>query len=77
MKIIKEFEDINYPKRIYKGNYDIPFWFWGLGEDGELYYNRSDYNMNGWSLATNLHFPLSLSEMKKVIEEFGHLLVML
>ena len=60
--------------------------YFGLGDDGEVYYQYIDY---GWQLCTGklepdrwaslaeLDFTLSMKEMKYIVKEFGHLLVFL
>jgi len=83
MNIVKEFEDNEY--------YHLPgvrptgvidpsaTWFWGLGEDGHLYYRFIPSYTDQWSSYQIHadHIPMSIAQMKKIVNEFGHLLVFL
>ena len=85
MKIIKEFEDREYyrlpevrPK--HKAIEPDATWFWGLGEDGYLYYRFVPTLYEGqwysYQVPTG-QLPMSIAQMKKIVKEFGHLLVWL
>lgn len=84
MKILKEFEDNEYyhhpkvkPTGIIEPN---ATWFWGLGEDGQLYYRfiPIDFPDQWYAYQTHAsHLPMSIAQMKKIAKEFGHLLVWL
>lgn len=53
-------------------------WVWGLGDDGEIYFQSSDNEdpMTWYKLKTHRSFsPTSLRVMKRLIKEFGDLLV--
>lgn len=84
MNIAKQFEDEEY--------YRLPgvrptgiippgaTWLWGLGEDGQLYYRfvPSDYPDQWYAYQTHAEYlPMSIAQMKKIVNEFGHLLVFL
>jgi len=82
MKIIKSFEDAAFLAlpRVSNGTNPINHtWLWGLGDDGEIYYKCTKfslpnewYNLHDNSIVSNC---VSLKEMKKIVKEFGHLLV--
>ena len=84
MKILKEFEDKQYyhstgvrPVGVIQSD---ATWFWGLGEDGQLYYRfvPNDFPGKWYSYQTHAeHLPMSIAQMKKIVSEFGHLLVFL
>lgn len=86
MKIVKIFEDKEYFDKMH-AHYaqEIGSWFWGLSEDGEIYYkevfnlNRKEgYDWIGFNFmgVSNLsHF--TLREMKLLVKEFDHLLAFL
>ena len=80
MKIVKEFKsssDLLLAKRygIHNAN-----WLWGLGDDGRLYGmctnigHEYSFSMT-WVLSSNLGFGIPLDEMKKIVKEFGNLVV--
>lgn len=84
MNIVKQFEDKEYyllPGVRPTGRIEPDAtWFWGLGDDGQLYYRFvSIYFPDRWyayqSHADSL--PMSIAQMKKLVNEFGHLLVFL
>jgi hypothetical protein len=85
MKIIKQFEDREYyrlpgVKPKHKEVEPNATWFWGLGENGYLYYRfipMSDPDQ--WFAYQNHadYLPMSVAQMKKIVNEFGHLLVFL
>jgi hypothetical protein len=71
MKIIKEFQDHDF----LKSAVDTPedhIWIWGLGDDGWVYYKSNAYDLDQWSI---YGYSLSLRTMKKIVKEFGHLVV--
>jgi hypothetical protein len=82
MKIIKEFEDDDFfahPKISspeYHGRYT---WLWGLGDDGFIYYRSTRFSHpDEWrELSSNERIAIlvSLKTMKKLVNQFGHLLV--
>lgn len=53
------------------------FFEWGLGDDGNLYvrYSMSGHHRNSWVLYETSGIAISMEEMKKVLKEFGHLVV--
>ena len=80
MKIIKEFEDKEYyrlpvVKPKHRAIESYATWFWGLGEDGNVYYRfiPTDYPDRWYSLQNASDLPMSVAQMKKIVNEFGHL----
>ena len=89
MKIVKSFEDKDFfekyhndSERDISDDYKMKGqWYWRLGDDGNLYYHSSVYcktdewqifqQPHNWKVAANL----SLKDMKKIVKQFGHLLV--
>lgn len=82
MKIIKQFDDFAFIEKRYEDAHEYT-WTWGLGDDGELYYHQTckgKTDLDSWCLATYNHIVMryvSLQVMKRIIKEFGHLLVWL
>lgn len=82
MNIVKEFEDqdfFQHPK-LSTPEYHLRYtWYWGLSDDGNLYYRCTRFsNPDEWrELASSEQIaPLvSLKTMKKLVKQFGHLLV--
>jgi hypothetical protein len=87
MKIVKQFDDYDFFKSRFYMTFDKNdpkyingIWRWGLGDDGELYCQCSDFeNPEDWynlysSMSTSFR-PNSIRQMKKIVKEFGHLLV--
>jgi hypothetical protein len=82
VKIVKEIEDhdffcnpqISTPE--YRGRYT---WYWGLGDNGRIYYRCTRFAApDEWhSLQDNtgVAAEVSLKTMKKLVKQFGHLLV--
>jgi hypothetical protein len=80
MKIVKEFPDqdffclpeISSPEC--HGKYE---WFWGLGEDGEIYYRCTRFtDPDEWHELGRTVSPLvRLKTMKKLVKQFGHLVI--
>ena len=86
MKIIKEFEDHDFFERHYYISYDNEelkksYWRWGLGDDGELYYQSYASNLPGkWynypdARCYTENLLVNFDEMKRIVKEFGHLVV--
>ena len=74
MKIIKEFDSNEYAKKMSPGLID-PFLKYGLGDDGNLYCKCS---ISGYSFRNNWIKPtfyISIREMKKIVDNFEHLMV--
>jgi len=80
IKIIKQFEDHQY----YLTNFPPPnsngTWSWGLSDCGKLYClcptiskHWVDINDSRFNLNFNKNWSLSL--MKRIVKEFGHLLI--
>jgi hypothetical protein len=81
MKIVKELESNKFAIKRSPGMNDSnhkAHWSWGLGEDGILYgkgvFSGHSYEDN-WYPYHTLSFGITISEMKRIIKEFGHLLV--
>jgi len=74
IKIIKEFEDPEFAHNRY-GDSKIK-WSWGLGEDGQIYYNSSYYGR--WIILSDM-FPvkLSLRDMKRLVNAFDKYMIWL
>lgn len=78
MKIVKQFDDFEYFDYVYEGYGIRGFWRWGLGEDGDLYCQSSDFqDPREWNSWSSVNMPLSLKHMKRLVKEFGDLLVFL
>lgn len=83
MKIVKSFDDFEFFNAVIGGPNDPEKdrWTWGLGDDGELYFQSSDAPrpLFWYSLKDNPSKAriVSLSVMKRLVKEFGHLLVWL
>lgn len=89
MKIVKFFEDEDFFEKYHndQGIQDDAYkqkghWYWGLSDDGDLCYHSSVYHhTEQWIIfnSNEKHYKvaskLSLKDMKKIVKEFGHLLV--
>ena len=81
MKIVKSFEDFKFFNKVYEGPNDPEqeFWKWGLGEDGDLYCQCSDFtDILKWyryDMLTGISSKVSLRDMRRIVKEFGHLVV--
>jgi hypothetical protein len=84
MNIVKQFDDyVFFKKHFYLAfedndpEYINGSWRWGLGDDGELYCQCSDFeDPKMWYDLSETSFGIkSIREMKKIVKEFGHLLV--
>ena len=82
MKIVKEFEDPECLAKIYHWcsaqELSQEHFYWGLGDDGELYLSCTRFvDQNNWHKLSSIdmrdHF--SLKTMKRIVKEFGHLVV--
>ena len=78
MKIVKEFESSEFASKIQHVTFrHFNYLKWGLGDDANLYcqgkYSNSEYSpwINPFE---NSVYP-DINEMKKIVKEFGHLLV--
>lgn len=74
MKIVKEFESNEYAISRSQSTAFNPYLSYGLGDDGNLYCKcrMSGYVLDTWCKPS---FYISILEMKKIVKEFGHLLV--
>ena len=80
MNIVKQFEDPDF----YRRRWSISLfnkdgrWYWGLGDDGSLYFKCSAIdNPNVWyghNTVMGERFVPTIKEMKRIVEEFAHLL---
>lgn len=93
MKIIKQFDSNDFAIKksrallgegrgqtsFWDGTKKEPYWIWGLGDDGELYGKgwRQGVYRPDWTSDDGYDFSISLDEMRKIVKEFGHLLVFL
>lgn len=83
MKIIKSFDDFEFFDKVVGGSNDPQrdMWTWGLGDDGELYFQWTEasdsFAWRSFENATAAHRHLSLRVMKRLVKNFGHLLVFL
>jgi hypothetical protein len=79
MKIIKQFSDPIYMRKTYESwesdDELVGDWAWGLGADGNLYCKCSDFENDDWYLFSHTSFKVGIPEMKRIVKEFGHLLV--
>ncbi len=81
MKIIKQFDDFEFFDKVYEGPNDPEkdMWKWGLGDNGVLYCQSTDFIFHPEWMTLG-HSPmaatkLSIKDMKKIVKEFGHLVV--
>jgi len=82
MNIVKEFEDHNFfcLDKISHPNFHQYFsWYWGLSDDGKVYYRCTRFSdPDEWrALEDNgeVAVLISLGTMKKIVKQFGHLVV--
>lgn len=82
MQIIKQFEDKDFFERYYylaleKEELENGYWFWGLDSDGDLCCKCSDFlDPDSWYHYNELSFyKTNIKDMRKIVKEFGHLLV--
>lgn len=83
MKIVKQFESNDFAKILYKDLYShidykegAPWLIWGLGNDGDLYVMHGfPYHLKETSSWIVPRMYISILEMKKIIKEFGHLII--
>jgi len=84
MRIVKSFRDNEYLEKVYHWKDVSPdqFWEWGLGEDGDLYFKCSyavnpeewhQFSESGQSVLSHI----TIRDMKRIVKEFGDLLVFL
>lgn len=80
MKIVKEINDNEWAKKrsfVMSSPLNIPCWSWGFGNDGLLYCKGliTGYSFTEWIPYHKTGISITLSEMKKIVKEFGHLIV--
>lgn len=73
MKIVKSFEDQKFFQRRYRGCNYKGEWLWGFGDDGELYCRCTQFGHDNWAALSEL--DLTIEDMKRIVKEFGHLVV--
>jgi hypothetical protein len=68
-KILKEFEDPQFAEYQYRFEKIIPQWFWGLGDDGELYCKCSRWHsLEGWYKLSGV--TLNIYDMRRILDKF-------
>ena len=84
MKIIKEFEDTTFLDKpdVSSSTLDNEGhkWIWGLGSDGDLYYRCTKFSKpDTWFVLkySDVARSINIYDMKRIVNEFGHLLVFL
>jgi len=86
MNIIKQFDDPHFFERHYYLAFEDEelkrgFWRWGLGDDGGLYYqcyaaeDPEDWYEYPDGDAYSEKLLVTFDEMRKIVKEFGHLVV--
>lgn len=82
VKIVKEFEDQEFfcHSELSSPEYHNKYtWFWGLGEDGNIYYRCTRFvDPDQWDKLNrypSIAVLVSLKTMKKLVKQFGHLVV--
>jgi len=82
VKIVKEFEDHNFfthPKMSTPEYHNGYTWYWGLGDDAKIYYRCTRFTDPDlwWNLEDSAEVAalVGLKTMKKLVKQFGHLLV--
>jgi hypothetical protein len=84
MNIVKEFEDQEFfclPALSSPEYHGLYTWYWGLSDDGDLYYRCTRFSEpDRWfelSKHDDIAGCISLKTMKKLVGQFEHLLVFL
>ena len=76
MKIVKSFEDQKFFQRRYRGSELSGEWLWGFGDDGELYCRCTQFGDDRWRRFDEVGwFDPTMEDMKRIVKEFGHLVV--
>jgi hypothetical protein len=82
VNIVKEFEDhefFRHPMMSSPEFHNQYTWYWGLEEGGEIYYRCTRFSdPDEWRRLTNnrdIAVLIGLKTMKKLVKQFGHLLV--
>lgn len=82
MKIVKEFEDPEVLRLLYhwcaEEDLDGSYFFWGLGDNGELYCRSDRFRQDNWfeiAAVSGFQGMINLKIMKRIVKEFGHLVV--
>lgn len=83
MNIVKEFEDREFLEIMYNWHdseyLKKYFWYWGLGDDGELYCRCNHFKNDDWikpgDSRGNFGELINLRTMKRIVKHFGHLVV--
>jgi hypothetical protein len=84
MKVVKEFSDPLFLEKPSISSPDAEIeghrWIWALGDDGELYYRCTKFSRpSEWYCFKNSDIArfVTVSDMKRIVSEFGHLLIFL
>lgn len=83
MNIVKQFDDHEFFERHFYLSYTDEelkkgFWRWGLGDDGELYFQTSAYDTNWYPYPEEAYSDkllVTFDDMRKIVKQFGHLVV--
>jgi hypothetical protein len=82
MNIVKEFEDqdfFQHPKISTPEYHSKYTWYWGLGDNGKIYFRCTRFSIpDDWhdlSFSSDIAPLIGLKTMKKIVKQFGHLLV--
>lgn len=82
MNIIKQFEDPEFVRKVYHWTADDEWnpndkWFWGLGDDGELYFRCTRFSSFCWITIKDINVGeyFTLKTMRRIVKEFGHLVI--
>jgi hypothetical protein len=83
MRIVKSFEDHEFLSGMYSWCSEEELanehFYWGLGDDGELYLQCTRFSdQTYWhrlGAISNLEDNINLRVMKRIVKEFGHLVI--
>jgi hypothetical protein len=82
VKIVKSFEDPEFLALSYnwlsEDELSKEHFYWGLGEDGEVYLKCTRHQPISWyklNKAGSFQDCISLKLMKRIVKEFGHLVI--
>jgi hypothetical protein len=83
VRVVKSFEDPEFLKAIYgwvsDKEVEKDHFYWGLGDDGGLYLSCSRFRDNDYwhklEAISNIEDHLSIRVMKRIVKEFGHLVI--
>ena len=83
MNIVKQFEDPEFFRNVYHWNSPEELanhhFYWGLGDDGELYCHCTRFYKDEWQhlsfLGADVGNYITLKLMKRIVNQFGHLVI--